>query len=102
MKRIIPIILCLCTFPAFAQKPEPKLTELQAAKIQLTMKDWQIIQLQQQQINAAAASAQKTVMEQVAAVKKELGLDDTWDFNYQTLAFFKKPVPAKTEAPAKK
>lgn len=92
----IAILALALALPAFAQK-QP--TELQTAKIQLAVKDYQIAQIQSNSAQQQLADAQQRVMALIVATKKELGLDDTWDWNFQQNAFVKK---ADTKPAAKK
>lgn len=84
----------------------PKVTapsDSQKKDVQLAIKDFQISQLQAQTAQTAVQDAQRKVMATVEQLRKELKLDDTWDFDYTALHFVKRPEPAKeTKAPEKK
>jgi hypothetical protein len=88
------ILFCLLALPALAQEPK-QLTELQTAKIQLAVKDFQIAQIQATEAQRVMQDAQQRAQAQIAAIKKELGLDDSWDFDFQQGKFVKKPALAK-------
>jgi hypothetical protein len=65
--------------------------------VQLALKDFQIAQMQKAAADQALQNSQQAVMAKVAEIKKEMALDDSWDFNFQTLTWFKKPEPPKAE-----
>lgn len=107
------LALALCVATGFAQTPKPPATpevpkitapsDSQKKDVQLAIKDFQISQLQAQTAQTAVQDAQRKVMATVEQLKKELKLDDTWDFDYNSLHFVKRPEPAKeTKVPEKK
>lgn len=108
MKSILAALVLFVAIPAYSQAKPPVTkspSELQVAKIQLAIKDFQIGQMQAQQAQQSVTNARQAALAQIEAVKKELGLDDTWDYDEASKVFTKKPEPvkpAKVEAPAKK
>lgn len=88
------ILIFALAMPMLAQTDKAP-SELQTAKIQLAVKDYQIAQIQSNSAQQQLAEAQKAVVALIAATKKELGLDDSWDWDFQQQKFVKKPTVAK-------
>lgn len=84
--------------PAPPQKP----SELQTAHIDLAIKDFQLAQMRADQAQQAAVNARGAALQMIAAVKAELKLDETWDYDDQREVFVKKPAPVEPAKPASK
>lgn len=108
MKRIIAALFLILAIPAFPQAapaapPAPKkLTQAQQDHIDVAIKDFQILQTQLNAMQASVAAARNNALARIDELKKEMKLDDTWDYDEAQKAFVKKPEPAKAAEPAAK
>lgn len=85
-----------------APTPPQKPSELQTAHIDLAIKDFQLAQMQAGQAQQAAVNARGAALQMIAAVKAELKLDETWNYDEQRKVFVKKPAPSEPAKPASK
>jgi hypothetical protein len=84
----------------------PQLTTSQRDHIQVAVQQWQMLQQAQQELTQKLQAQGAEVNKRISDTRKELHLDDTWEFNFQSGDFQKKSAakpgnvsPAAAAAP---
>ena len=101
-KRLLAALLLCGTMMAQSdpteRKEDPLAHELAVTKAKLAMRDAQLAQAQAQIAQLQAQAKISTMQDTIATEKKSLGLDPSYDWNYQSEDFIKNPKqPVETK-----
>lgn len=88
------------TIPPTVKQLSPEARELAITKVKLAIATAQLAGNNAQAAQSASQQAVVQAQQLIEQTRIELGLDDTWAWDFQRQDFVKKPAPAATPPPA--